>query len=142
MKKITSKNPISFRVDGDTLLEIGPEGCIASDAAAKIAVERLGEHITVVETSIKEAVGDAKSSLEGPSHAELKAEAEDLGLAKSGSKAELAERIAAHKAAGEGASAPASPAPTAPETPVTPEATAPEAGAPEGAEIGTQKDPE
>ena len=63
MKKITSKEPISFRVDGSTVLEIDSKGCLASDDAAKIAVERLGEHITVVETSIEKAVEDAKDSL-------------------------------------------------------------------------------
>lgn len=73
MKKITSKEPISFRVDGATLLEIGPKGCLASDAAAAIAKERLGEHITVTETSIKKAVEDAKDSLKPLTKAQQKA---------------------------------------------------------------------
>lgn len=48
------------------------------------------------------AIGDTSSSSDdGPSKAELQAEAEALGLAKGGSKAELEARIAEHKAQGE-----------------------------------------
>ena len=95
MKKITSIEPISFRVDGSTLLEITSKGCLATDEAAAIAKERLGEHITVVDTDIKTAVKEAKASLEdsGPTHAELKAKAKELGISISGSKADLEARI-------------------------------------------------
>ena len=64
MKKITSKEPISFRIDGSTLLEIDSEGCLASDAHALVAVERLGGNITVEESSLKEAIKDAKETVE------------------------------------------------------------------------------
>ena len=63
MKKITSKERISYRIDGSTVLELCPEGCLASDEAAKIVAERLGEHVTIEETSIEKAVEDAKASL-------------------------------------------------------------------------------
>lgn len=66
MKKLTSKEPITLRIDGNTVLEIGPKGCIATDEAAAIAVERLGENVSVAATSIKKAVEDAKASLKAP----------------------------------------------------------------------------
>lgn len=97
MKKITSVEPITFAVDGSTTLEIDSEGCLASDAAAAIAKERLGDVITVVETSVEEAVNDVTADA-GPTLADLKEEAKDLGLAVSGNKADLIARIAEYKA--------------------------------------------
>ena len=63
MKKITSKNPISLRIDGKIVLEIGPEGCLADDASAKVAKERLGETIVIEDTTLEDAVDKAKATL-------------------------------------------------------------------------------
>lgn len=63
MKKITSKEPISFRVDGNTLLEIDSKGCITDDESAAIALERLGKQIVVTESSVKSSLSDAEKEL-------------------------------------------------------------------------------
>lgn len=68
MKKITSKEPISFPVDGKTTLEIDETGCIASDADAAFAVERLGDsneggQLTVTDLTVEEAKKFAESLL-------------------------------------------------------------------------------
>lgn len=61
MKKITSEKPISFRVNGDTILQITPEGTLAQEAHAALAKERLGNQITVVDADVK---SEAKKVLE------------------------------------------------------------------------------
>lgn len=63
MKKITSKNPISFRVDGKTVLEIDSKGVVCDDAAAAIVVDRLGTQVTVETVTVKEAVAEAKKAV-------------------------------------------------------------------------------
>lgn len=95
MKKITSINPISFRVDGSTLLEIDSEGCLATDAAAQIALERLGEHITVEEAS-NEPEDKEEIELEDLSKQDLIDKATELGLDTSGTKPVLVARIKEH----------------------------------------------
>jgi len=95
MKKITSENLVSFQYDGSTLLEIDSEGCLASDEAARVAKERLGDQITVEDYVADEVVDDTPKEL---TLVELRIKAEDLGLSKSGSKADLEERIKEHLA--------------------------------------------
>lgn len=90
MKKITSENPITFRADGDTVLEIDKDGVITHDAAAALAKERLGDNVTVEDADVESAVQDAQDSL---SLNDLKARARELGLPVSGTKDELTERI-------------------------------------------------
>lgn len=63
MKKITSKDKISLRVDGHTVLEISSKGCLASDEAAAIAAARLGENVKIEAISAGEAVKSAKETL-------------------------------------------------------------------------------
>lgn len=96
MKKITSIDPITFRVDGDTLLEITSEGCIATDSAAAFAKEKLGDHITVIDTTAEEVIDEARAALTVP---QLKEKAKGYGLAVGGTKDDLTARIAEYEAA-------------------------------------------
>lgn len=94
MKKITSENPISFKVSGVTTLEIDQDGCLANDSDAAVALDRLGSQITVEDITVEAAVADAKESVSGPTLPELKEKAKALGLRVSGTKDELTARIA------------------------------------------------
>mgnify|MGYP001596695814 CR=1 FL=1 len=100
MKKITSVESISFRYDASTLLEIDSEGVLASDVVAKLAQERLGDNITVEDAGPDGGPekGSDEDEDKGPTYNELKEEAKELGISAKGSKDEIAERIAAHKA--------------------------------------------
>lgn len=55
MKKITSENEITFRIDGNTVLEINSEGCLVDDAAAAIVSERLGGQVRIEDVDAEEA---------------------------------------------------------------------------------------
>lgn len=99
MKKITSEVPVSFRYDGSTLLEIDSEGCLASDAVAAVAKDRLGDQITLEDAGSDQGPERTEEEPEGPSYAELQAKAKELGLKASGSKEDIAARIAEHEAA-------------------------------------------
>ena len=80
MKKLTSKEPISFRVNGQTLLEITPKGCICSDEDAKIVTHpyRLGSSIQVHDISPEEAKKEAEALLKSAEKSEKEAEAQAL----------------------------------------------------------------
>lgn len=101
MKKLTSENPITFRADGLTVLEINSEGCLAQDFAAKMVEERLGGVVTIEDAGIDksademaaDAAGDETKDVDSPSLADLKARAKELGLKVGGSKDELISRI-------------------------------------------------
>lgn len=77
-KKLTSKFPISLRIDGSILLEISEEGCLASDASAAVAVARLGDHINVEDVSVDEAVAEAKASVKKKGKKDKDAEVEPV----------------------------------------------------------------
>lgn len=102
MKKLTSKEPISLRIDGSTLLEITPEGCLATDSSADIAVQRLGANITVEDYSVAAAVtdvtGGSEPALEDMLKPQLVEKAKALGLDPTGNKPDLVARIADHLA--------------------------------------------
>lgn len=86
MKKITSKEPIKFRVDGVTLLEITKAGIVVSDGAAQVAKERLGDNITVtdvdIESEAKKVAKEAEKAAKDAEKAEAKAKAEAEKAAK------------------------------------------------------------
>lgn len=100
MKKLSADNVIEFAYDSVTKLEIGPEGVIVRDEVAKVAQDRLGGNINVedVDAPDTDEIPGGDEGEDGPSHKELQARAEELGLKKNGTKAELAERIAAEEA--------------------------------------------
>lgn len=104
MKKLTATIPVSFRYDGSILLEIDEDGCMASDAVAAVAKDRLGDQIVVEdagpdgghkEESDENENGDDNED-DSMSYADLKAKVKELGLPVSGTKAELQERIDAY----------------------------------------------
>lgn len=64
MKKITSKEPISLRLDGKTVLEIDSAGCIADDSSAARASALLGDNIVVTEVTTKQVIKEAKKEIE------------------------------------------------------------------------------
>lgn len=97
MKKITSEVPVSFRYDGNTLLEIDKDGCLATDEAAAVAKDRLGDQITVTDV-VSDKKEDSGDSNTGPTFDELKARAKELGLKQNGKKEEVAARIAEKEA--------------------------------------------
>jgi len=53
MKKLVSKSSFSFRVNGETVLEISPKGCVCSDEHAAFVKNRLGSVVTIEEVSAK-----------------------------------------------------------------------------------------
>ena len=58
MKKITSKEPISFRVNGSLVLNITPEGCLANDADAVFVKTRIPGAVEIQDVDIEEAVNE------------------------------------------------------------------------------------
>lgn len=54
MKKLTSKEPITFRVDGSTKLEITKAGVLCTDEHANIAAERLGGNVSVEDVKVED----------------------------------------------------------------------------------------
>lgn len=63
MKKITSKEEISFKVDGETTLEINENGVLTSNEKAEIVKERLGDKVTIKSTTTREAKSEADQKL-------------------------------------------------------------------------------
>lgn len=101
MKKITSETEISFAYDSVNKLQISSEAIFVRDDVAKVLEERLGSQIVIEDAgpdggvdSDEAAEGGKDEGDSGPSHADLKARAKELGLKQSGTKAEIAERIA------------------------------------------------
>lgn len=85
MKKITSTNPISFRCNGTTVLEITKKGVLASDENAILAKSRLGVQIQIEDVSVKESEALAEDALE---EAKKEAEKEAKAQAKAEKEAE------------------------------------------------------
>lgn len=69
MKKITSEHEITFRVDGETVLEINSEGCLTTDEAARVVAERLGGQVMIEDVDAGEAAelaGAGAGDVDGP----------------------------------------------------------------------------
>lgn len=78
MKRLTSKEPISFKVDGQTILEIDKSGCICSDDEAELAQSRLGGNINIEDITPEQAKKEAEKILKDAEKAEKEADAEVL----------------------------------------------------------------
>jgi hypothetical protein len=67
MKKITSRETFEFNAGNEEILAISPEGCLASDQAAAIAVARFGGLVQVSEADVQAEVnkltGDADAEV-------------------------------------------------------------------------------
>lgn len=67
MKKITSRHSFDFNAGNGEVLAISPEGCLASDEAAKMVQTRFGGVVSVedadIEAEVKKAGSDAGSEV-------------------------------------------------------------------------------
>lgn len=87
MKKLTSRETFSFNAGNDEILEISPEGTLASDEAAALAVSRFGGLVTSedadIEAEIKNLEGGNDSAVdasESMSRPDLESMAEAKGI--------------------------------------------------------------
>jgi hypothetical protein len=78
MKKITSKEAISFKVNGQTTLEIDKKGAICSDEEAEIASDRLGGNINIEDITPEDAKKEAEKILKETEKAVKEADAEKI----------------------------------------------------------------
>lgn len=53
MKKISSLNTFSYRIDGATVVELSPEGTIVSDTQAAFIKGRLGNNVSVEDVDVE-----------------------------------------------------------------------------------------
>jgi hypothetical protein len=86
MKKITSKEDITFRVNAQTVLEITKKGCLCSDEDAALAKERLGNNIQVEEVKVEDEVKKAKKEEAEAKKAEEEAKKAEEKAAKEAAK--------------------------------------------------------
>jgi ribosomal protein L12E/L44/L45/RPP1/RPP2 len=82
MKKLTSEKEISFRVDGQLVLDINKSGTIVDDETATFVLRRLGSQV------IAESIDPRKAAKEvvAPSKEEIKAAKEAEKAAKLAAK--------------------------------------------------------
>lgn len=67
MKKITTNGaPFDFRVDGQTVLMITPEGCLANDEQAAFVKERLGDNVVIADVTLEQAAAEVIEVEEAP----------------------------------------------------------------------------
>lgn len=86
MKKLTSKDPITFRVNGSTVLEINSAGVLAKDSDAEIVKDRLGDQITVEDVTLKEAAKEATTNSDEKEEATVPQEPTEEEAPKRGRK--------------------------------------------------------
>lgn len=70
MKKITSSEPITFKVSGSIILTIDSGGVITSDEAAAVVAERLGHNVTIEDAGADTFPEPAAPEPEAPAETE------------------------------------------------------------------------
>lgn len=76
MKKITSNNTFDFRLDGQTVLTISPEGVIASDDQAAFIFNRLGAQVFISDVDVDTEIEKVIAPEETPKVEEVTPEVE------------------------------------------------------------------
>lgn len=56
MKKISSLDTFSYRIDGSTVIELSPEGTIVSDTQAAFIQGRLGKNVSVEDVNVEKEI--------------------------------------------------------------------------------------
>lgn len=100
MKSITSKaDPFKFVYDSNNVLEIGEEPITVTDEIAAVVEHRYGALVNIEDVAGGSDADTGKDEGDtGPSHADLKARAKELGLKQGGKKEDLVARIAEEEA--------------------------------------------
>lgn len=92
MKKLTSNETFSFRVDGVNVLEISPEGCVCTDEQAVFVKTRFGGLVTIHEAKAADLKGETDDAEKAAKEAEKAAKAAEKEAAKAAKEAEKANK--------------------------------------------------